>query len=61
MAVRPIGFGEGILRAVKVLNKDAVGVMNFDSPVKSALYCAVGRFAVCVKIQDGAVLKMRAI
>lgn len=48
-------------RAVKVLNKDVVCVMNFDSPVKSALYCAVGGFAVCVEIQDGAVLKMHAI
>ena len=48
-------------RAIKVLNQDAVCVMNFDGPVKSALYCAVGGFAVCVEIQDGAVLKMRAI
>lgn len=60
-AVRPIGFDEGIPRAVKVFNKDAVCVMNFDGPVKSALCCAVGGFAVCVKIQDGAVVKMRAI
>lgn len=51
----------GIAHAVKVLNKDAVCTLYFDNFVKSALYCAVGGFAVCVKIQDGAVLKMRAI